>query len=165
VRTLSLEGLWFQLGAAALLWFESNADSAKISLIVRELRRAPLSPKTFAEKAMGWFDRVLDLVIKLLFGLFAVTFALVLTTKFSSWQLAKAELLWVGSIVSGLAGASILGRCIYRYETNLRKLLRQPRRSDTPETDDEMTVRRSLRSIAFVLFFVSTVSQLVVVAL
>ena len=140
----------------------SNADSAKISLIVRDLRLAPFSPKTFAEK-IGWIvPRFILLVLVLVALLIVLAVALVLTTRFSSWQLARAELLWVGFSVLAMAVLWILGRYVERYETNLRKLLRQPGRSDT---DDEMTVRRTLRTIAFVLFFVSTACQLVAVAL
>jgi hypothetical protein len=148
-----LVGLWFQLGAAALLWYEANASSATMMLVIADLRQ-PFHPITFAERAMGWVSRfVLWLMWSLAYAFVALQ--LVVQAK-PERSVRAAELIWVGIFLLLAGGIVLAGRLWDRSLVNLRKSM-----MNGLPSEEETKVRRYLRTVAFVLLILGTLGQMI----
>ena len=148
---LSIDGLWFQLAAAGLLWFESNASSDRVSLIVQELRQARFIPQTLAEKAFDWFGLALGWLILLMAWILV---AAALWLSLSGPRLAAGEIAWTAIWIMLAGGVYLIGRFLDRSIARLRKSL-----INGKPAEEEIKVRRFLRTIAAVLFFLGTLGQ------
>jgi hypothetical protein len=154
----ALEGLWFQLGAAALLWYEANARPATIALVIAELRQAPFRPTTFADKVMGWVLRGISWLLWLL--AYAVG-TLTIVIKAKPERLMYDELKWAGLLLVLMAIVSLFGRLLDRSVANLRTRMIDP----LAKAEEEILVRRYLRTVAFGLLIAGTVCQMIETAL
>jgi len=154
-RAVALEALWFQLGSAALLWWEANASRTRISFVLIEARRAPQKPQTVAEKLLWWCT--------FFFSNF-IWFIAYLTIAAAIWLLRDPHNLrptWKSEIMWAIIFWVLLTGLIYGGSRYIERLFARLRRRilAAPETDEEPLVRRALRTIGFALFILSTLVQ------
>ena len=142
-KAVAVEALWFQLGGAGLLWWEANATPQRISLVIREVRRAP-KPNTVATTIVSWIPM----------AMFYLSIATIILSKGFSRNTWFTEVEW-------LIIFTIFAICIWQlsiYSVNRMAILRK--NILAAPADEELLVRRWLRTIGFAILLISTVIQL-----
>ena len=144
-KILALEALWFQLSSAALLWWESNAPTQALDAVVLELRRAPITELKVLDRLAICFS-----VLLLIMVYFAGAITLLATHR-----VLIAEVGWATTL--SLLSFCIwgLGRCIDRQLINIRQAILFSKCGE-----DEILVRRKLRTSGFSFLLISTILQL-----
>jgi len=149
---IATEALWFQLAGAALLLFEANAETAGkgIGDVITEFRKHPRPPSTVAAKIVLWIV-VLYTWLPLALGYLMVTVAILV--KQNSLM---HEVEWIISYIILLFVIWAIGRYFEKMQVNLRKRLLDK----AADEEEEIFVRRGLRTAGFVLIAIATVFQL-----
>ncbi len=135
-----------------MLWWEANASPERISVVTLEIKRPPAKPHTMLEHIVSLFARGGSWLIWIVAYLLVA--AELLLVKENSRALIIAEVEWVILFAMLTVGIWAGGNYLERQWWGLRK-----RVTSSPE-NQELLTRRFLRTIAFALFFGSTVLQL-----
>jgi hypothetical protein len=155
-RTLALEALWFQFIGAALLWWESNANEAKIGLAVQELRKPTKlnRPRTSGEKILYIIALAPRVVL-------AIALVALFVTALAALAISgrRYDLLIITLSMLSLVGAAY---GIYRfsdwYFSRVAQAIADADAGGAPKGAEQIT-RRALRTIGFSLIAIATLFQ------
>lgn len=158
-KSLNISSMIFQYGSAALLFWESVTSNTNFDLIGVEVQLQDFTrfPPTRPEKIM---DRVSSFVSLLIFFVAVLAVALqifALSRPGETEKLIKAESIVIGGgiLLFGLIQytGSLIQNSINHYASKMQKL--------EIEEERRQVAKRMIRQIAFVVFSIGSVTQII----